>query len=880
MSKTKPAPAVPRNFYGLDKTLDNGQKLPITSETSQLTIEKAAFAMRWPIEKGGLPRIQHYHNLLRILYPDYVPDKDDHWAFAQDESLCEKKWIAWPGCAGCVDGDTRLLNPITGEEPTIRELCEKQIAPVVMTLHGPVQAEIPFLKGFEDLFEVVLSNGSRFTTTAKHLVLTSTGFVPTYSLCVGQSLFAYDPVRLESISGRGLSVREQGASDFPRTTEDFQGRYSAYFHPDDEQLRYAIKASQSSFPSQDDVQGHNHQMSCSGDLASELGDIHSCPVSRHLSKNGSFLQNGQLDTPGQPPFHLGTFGYGECSSLSFSQSLEERNRLCPSEEPIPDSCKPRQFSVGSSMPYTNKVSQAVVVSIRKTKTDFFYDICIPEVHHYFAEGAIHHNSAKTCRASLFAVVWWLCAPSKSSVILTTTTKKALRQRAWAEVLKFYSMLPKQIAPGNMIQSQTIWQSKHGDDKQAIIGIAVEGGPIQKAVDGIKGVHTWRQLIIIDEATSCPEAVFEAAANLFTYPNDFQMLVIGNPFSRFDPLGKYCEPLNGWNSVSIETDSWESKTKPDGQPGHVIRFDAQSAPNIVHSRIVNRHQITKQKYDAACNGSFKDSPRFWAEFRGFWPPDGLTRTIFTESLLVKMDGFGRHVFSGQGKKKIAGLDPAFGGGNRITMRFGSVGTLESGQLALQVEEKVTLKISALNKNPVHFQLAEQAIAECRARGVSPEGFGIDSTGEGGGLADIIERLWARGIQRVEFGGKPSERRVSEVDARLCCDVYDRRVTELWYICREFMLAGQLKGIGVEDGFEFCNRQFDDHGKKIVLETKKEMKERMSGRSPDEADAVVVLTEVARRNGMQVEHATQIKEDSNWNDAVRVYDEVNQLTGTFD
>lgn len=587
--KGPPPPVVPRNLYRLNEKLENGKSFGITEETPQLTVEKLAFALRHPVEKGGLPRIQHYHNLLRLLFPTYVPDRDDHWGMSQDESLCEKKWIAWPGCAG---------------------------------------------------------------------------------------------------------------------------------------------------------------------------------------------------------------------------------------------------------------------------------------------------SAKTCRASLFAVVWWLCAPSKSSVILTTTTKKALRQRSWAEVLKFHSMLPKGLAIGNMIQSQTIWQSKAGDDKHAIIGIAVEGGTVQKAVDGIKGVHTWRQLIIVDEATSCPEAVFEAAANLFSYPNDFQMLVIGNPFSRFDPLGKYCEPKDGWKSVSIATDNWESKIKPDGNPGHVVRFDAQEAPNIVHNRVVNRHQITKQKYDAACAGSFKDSPRFWAEFRGFWPPDGLTRTIFTESLLITMDGFGKHVFSGQGKKKLAGLDPAFGGGDRIILRFGSLGRTEAGKMGLQVEESINLKINAHSTNPVHFQLAEQVMAECQARGVTQSYFGLDSTGEGGGLADIIERLWGRGIRRVEFGGKPSERKISEVDARLCCDVYDRRVTELWYTCREFLMAGQLKGLGPEASFEFCNRIFDDLGKKIVLETKADMKERMSGRSPDEADAIAVLVEVARQNDMQVEHASAVKEDSNWNDAVRQYDEVNLLTGTFD
>lgn len=586
--KAAPPIPVPRNTYNLESYYR------IKRETSQLSIERLAFAERWPVEKGGLPRIQHYHNMLKIMFPGYVPHADDHWAWEQDQSLCEEKWISWTGAAG---------------------------------------------------------------------------------------------------------------------------------------------------------------------------------------------------------------------------------------------------------------------------------------------------AAKTCRAALFAVVWWLAAPRRSSVILTTSTKKALKQKMWPEVLKFFSMLPRP-SPGNMVQSQTVWQADKGDDKHAIIGIAVESGPVLKAVTHIQGVHTIRQLVIIDEATDVPIAISEACYNLFTYPEDFQLLEIANPQSRFDPHGLFSEPKDGWKSVSIAVDEWETTPKLDGRTGVCLRFDAAKSPNIVAGKVVNKHLITKEKYEQAVKGVGENNPRFWKYFRGFWAPDGLLRTVFTESLIIKMDGFGKHIFAGTSKVKKCGIDPAFGGGDRAIQRFGSMGWLPIGKMGLQLEEEITLLIDATSTDPVHYQLARQIINNCEDRGVEPKDCGIDSTGEGGGLADVIQHEWelrrkkSANIVRVEFGGSPSDLPASDIDKRPCNEVYDRRVTELWHVVRQMLIAGQLKGIDASAAFEFCNRQFDEMGKKIKLESKQDMKDRMSGRSPDCADSCVVLAEVCRRSGMEISHPAEATQDTEWVDKVAEYDTVNAEIGTFD
>lgn len=488
------------------------------------------------------------------------------------------------------------------------------------------------------------------------------------------------------------------------------------------------------------------------------------------------------------------------------------------------------------------------------------------------------GSAKTCRASLYAVVWWICAPEWSSVILSSTTGKAMRKRAWAEVRKFYSLLPLPHI-GNMLDSRTMWQARKGDDKHAIVGVAVNEGPVEKAIDDIKGVHTERQLLLIDEATSTPEAMFGAFCNLQGYPDDFQVVVIGNPWSHMDEMGKFAEPVDGWKSVGIDTLEWETTPKLDGQNGLCVRFDAHHCPNILHNRVVNAHLITAAKLRSAARMG-ESSPKYWSEIRGFWPPDGLNRTVFTESLLQDKDGYGKHIFSGKFKLPCAACDPAFGGGDHAILQFGETGELQTGKTGLQLGDVVELTIDAASPKTIHYQLALQIKAQCERRGVKPAQFGIDASGEGGGLAAIIEREWGRGIHWVEFGGKPGELPFSEVDSRRACDLYDRRVTELWHIARELLQAGQLKGLSLAAAFEFCHRLFTDEKFKIILETKAEMKKRMSNRSPDHADAVVVLIETARQNGLQILSDTAREIDSEWQTTVAELNELCNAEGGFD
>lgn len=467
------------------------------------------------------------------------------------------------------------------------------------------------------------------------------------------------------------------------------------------------------------------------------------------------------------------------------------------------------------------------------------------------------NSAKTFNVMGFAVTWWLCAPDASSVTIVSTSIKSLRRRGWAEIQKCHTAIPGPRF-GNFVDSRMIWAAKRGDDKHAIIGKAVEEGSVTKVADDIKGVHTRRQMVIIDEATAVPEAIYDACGNLYSYPEEFILVAIGNPRNRLDQFGRFCEPMDGWTSVNVETGEWDSAPIPyiGGKSARIVTFDAEKSPNIVEGKIVSRHLPTREKVEAARNSAGGQTPNYWSNFRGFWPPEGLSKTVFSESALIANDGYGRHIFTGRHFSIIGMFDPAFGGGDRPALRFAKLGETENGKWGIEVFKPIIIPVDARSKNPVHYQLAEQLRRQCESFNVNgqtyscpPENLAVDATGEGGGLCDIINRTWSPNIIRIEFGGKSSEDAASLEDIRPACEVYENKRVEIYFRARNALNSGQLKGIDKETALEVCTLEFDDSGKRIKLQKKADYKEKF-GKSPDLGDCLAGLTEVARRRGFQL------------------------------
>jgi hypothetical protein len=466
------------------------------------------------------------------------------------------------------------------------------------------------------------------------------------------------------------------------------------------------------------------------------------------------------------------------------------------------------------------------------------------------------TSGKTFSASLFAMSYWLAQPDKTSVILTSTTAKSIRKRMWPVIQELYfsaatvpeSPVLRKGFPGNMVDSRTTLQATKGDDKHGIFAIAVREGPTSKATADIQGIHSPRMLIVIDEATECPEAILEVVSNLKKGTEEFTIICIGNPESRHDPHGRLCEPVNGWNSVSVNDEEWETppRLKYEIPPGIVLHFDGEKSPNLRTASDNWPFLYTRTDLaNARANSEFDETLTYWKYTRGFWPPEGIKSTLFTDALIEKHQARGKFTFLSQ-RTKLAFMDAGYGG-DACILRIGEVGDVGPKKLGINLTKKFRLRIRVNDKKPAEDQIFEQVKERLRIEGIEPENFGYDATGRGAALRSVFHREWQNRPVPVEFGGAPSDLPASSEDRRPAKEVYDRRVTELWYSARNFTVNGQLRGLDTDECVQFCSREIKpEKERKKVLDTKDECKAKI-GRSPDDADSVVGLVEMARRLG---------------------------------
>ena len=713
-------------------------------------IELVCFNRAHPPEAGGLGAYAHLRNAIDIIWNEprrqyalqrkqaYDPAVHDafiwnEWTELMMRGFCEEREVIVAGPGACVAGDTRLLDPITGLETPIRDLCRNGIQPIVMTLDGPELAEVPFVKGVEELFEIVLSDGSRFRATAAHRVLTSSGYVTVGSLSIGAHLLGF-----EQIHSGGVYV-------------------------------------------------------------------------------------------------------------------EVPERLC-----VP--------LLSPSL----KIQERVVVSITRTGREIYYDIGVPKAHHYFAEGAIHHNSWKTTTMAIYYLCYWLCSPFNTRVILTSTTGDGLRARIWKELIHFYRAVE---SVGNLVQSRTMIQTVKGDDGAGIYGIAVESdGNIEKAIGKIIGRHNTNMGIGIDEMPTVNSAIVDAGANLETGAERFKLIGIGNPNSRFDEHGKASEPTDGWSSISDLTETWRTR-----RGGLAIHLDGRRSPRIRHPDKFPG-MICQEDINRTADRDGENSPKMWQQRIGFWAPEGITNTVLSETMILRHQASEPAIWEA-GYKKAAGLDPSFEGDDRKVLRIVKFGKTINGKQTIAMHKTHIIKVAtgaAAIDEPLNYQTIRQVKAICEEEGVPPELFGLDSTGAGGPLADMFAREWSPKIHRILFGGKASAHPVSSNNPRKGFEEYGNRVTELWYRFAVLVRNDQIRQLDEETAKEFCSRYYELRGAITFVESKRIMKAR-SGQSPDLADGLVVACAVILENDTDFssDGGNVEEREEEWKELAKLFDMRNEL-----
>ena len=460
----------------------------------------------------------------------------------------------------------------------------------------------------------------------------------------------------------------------------------------------------------------------------------------------------------------------------------------------------------------------------------------------------HASAAKTHTFGHIAAASYIADSLNSIITLTSTHLTGLRKRLWSDTVSALKSaeLGGGVLGGHIFDirthDMTIRPMGSKEEKYVIEGIATDRG--QDAVEKIQGTHSRRRrYVVIDEAQGTPPAIFEATSNLMTDP-DFRIAMLANPTRRYSTFGTWCEPEDGWSSIDPEVDQyWETK-----KGGICIRLDGMKSANIKAGKTLFPFLIRQDYLDSVAKAFGVGSPRWWTFVRGWFAPEGLFGVIYPGNVLNR----GEKKFEyNLPPVKVAALDPAFEGGDQCSLALGEYGFAAGSKWAMNVSEVVNIKVAVTEtSDPLDYLIAHEVMRVCKDRGIEPENFIMDTTGAGRGVAAILEKEWSRLIQKCNFGGAATERRLKLSDTETSDQLFDRFVSELWWAGRAWMeegLVGNVTTVFKTLREQLSARQYETvRDKKISIEPKREMKERL-GYSPDEADAFVMLVELLRRKG---------------------------------
>jgi hypothetical protein len=484
------------------------------------------------------------------------------------------------------------------------------------------------------------------------------------------------------------------------------------------------------------------------------------------------------------------------------------------------------------------------------------------------------SSGKSDSLGLFCIVMYLSSPLDTFCLLTSTTLEEAKGRVWKAVREYWTQVERYFksigarCPGNAVHSKgRIRGLDHEGNYTDASGLRLAAADKQKGEEatsklmGLKAPGQGLMILGADELPDLSSNILTVAyTNLINNPQ-FWMYGLGNPNLKLDAHGKFCEPKDGWDSVSHAPMEWQTER------GKVIRFDAELSSRIKEEDSFSEldWKSKKTKYfwqpsraviDACAKQYGKGSRYFKRMYEAMWSNAKSVNAVYSENELL---GAASPIEPTWDKNhavvQASGMDCSYtSGGDRSVAVWGLCGMVD-GVKHLHVTGNSLIQIDDKRDLPPSYQVANQWRRECIKRGIRPKAAGYDSSGTGVAFKSIIEMEWSTDVNGIEFGGAPSER-THRLDG-VSKEDFANRVSELWVQPKEYIRGSrdnegefhsQISGITPEMIEELVNRQYDDQGegRKLKVEKKRLMKMR-TGKSPDLAEGLLILIEVCIMNG---------------------------------
>ena len=462
------------------------------------------------------------------------------------------------------------------------------------------------------------------------------------------------------------------------------------------------------------------------------------------------------------------------------------------------------------------------------------------------------GTGKSAMFGLFTLGDWIAAPAQTVTVLVSTSIDSLKARIWKYICQWYPAVDERFRIGHFRQANPLGLLYVADPTPQVpqpqwqgaglLCVGFKQGDSSESIKNHLGRHLPRNRIVVDELQGVNRAVLDIWWNMGA-SGEFRFGGFGNPMSAFDPLADASLPL-GMNRLSAI--DWIHREMMDvGQRrkktwktdlGRCLMFDGCESPALDNPKfhwLIGADHIEKSKK------SGENTAQWYTFIRGVFPPSGGANTLISAKEISETGSEATGVIWDGPRVDWLWGDLAHEGEDDAELMRARVGPTLGGTIMIELMEAWVIGID-LKAGFISQQLAKKVVEIAKRYDIPAHRIAIDATATQGSMIDTIEeKLKARGVCRIHASGPPSKLLVKQGWPMTCKDAYENRAAELAGNFREFLRAGQIRGVDSVLAQQACSRvvlgQEEAMGK---LHLHPDKRAGNGGKSPNRLDLVSV------------------------------------------
>lgn len=484
------------------------------------------------------------------------------------------------------------------------------------------------------------------------------------------------------------------------------------------------------------------------------------------------------------------------------------------------------------------------------------------------------SMGKSYNAGAWMYLDWRRDPLYTSVKCVGTSEDQVRKHVFAHIVKLHRSASISMPEDIIVRDSDMWMGvRDAGFEFGITAIAYKRS--EETSGGVKGYKSMavrpekhpqfgymsRLRLLGDEGQNWPGGPFQDLNTWVSQIEGIEFVKIAiayNPESISQTVVKMAEPAHGWDQSDLDKlYDWES-----GYGWRVCRLDAAKSENVVARKKIYHGLQTYDGFMGYLKAGGDTSPAYMCFARGFPPLQGAVNTVVPPSW--PQQARGEAVFL-ETPVNVAAVDLAYMGVDSAQMAVGRWG-LASGwtdsngkytkfmdrlnvasakpRHVLQIDQLIPLE-----KHDDTVKMAEEIMGKCNLMEIKPEWVGVDKTGAGFGTFSHLNKVWGEVIG-IGWGEKSTENLILAEDKEPASKVCDGVMSEMWWAFRRWLdpraCAVLINPIIPPHPIQtqLTSRRYVTGRNGIKVESKEDYKAR-NQKSPDEADALIMMVHVIRR-----------------------------------